>query len=784
MWKSSLAVALVALLCSAILTVRVYPMVDEPIRFKRVLVEFDREVDLTPFLGEFEVSGVIGDLASVKISEDMLRKLIKDGVIRSVWKPKKYRLMLDVSVSEIHAPEVWEGFRDVIGRQVNGSGIVIGIIDTGIDYRHPDFWFPNGSTKILSIWDQTIDGKPPRGFKYGYECSRSEIEAGRCPERDEMGHGTHVASIAAGSGLASYRGVAPGAYLIVVKTGYPICGGLRWFMEEDKILDGISYIVEKARELGLRLVISLSLGSDNGGHDGHAPLEKAIDELTDEGVIFVVAAGNSASDQIHSMGDLAATGEVEVRWILQPTTREFDLSYVTEPDDEVRFSLKTPYGVIEGREVENYRIGDLIVNITLNSYDSGRDWEIAVRSVKGYLSTHGWALTIEPIKLNGTAVWHSWISSDTCSFSRERFIAGSGYNITESYTVTVPATARKAIAVGGYVSKNSWYVNGRLISTGLELGRLLYFSGRGPSRDGRIKPDLVAPGSMIVAAKPIEGLSPNINASNYYTARHGTSMAAPHVAGAIALMLQLFPNASFDEIYSALTYSARWEGFMGSRRPSNDWGWGKLDARTIYKLRVEVSGLPENLSTEVSVDGLRFEVSSESPLTIPFLNGSKHKLIARRETPISSLSMYRLETDNEFIVNRSMNVVLRYDVWHYLNVRSPYGGTEGSGWYREGEEAWFFAPASITPPTYDILFKPVLRLSYWITEDGRKLHHPRILMDRPHTVTAVYSPDYGIMILSWLTIIGGLSAIIIIFRRRYRGGRRRVEGGKVSGQGS
>ncbi|HDJ67169.1 MAG TPA: hypothetical protein ENF33_05620 [Nitrososphaeria archaeon] len=773
MRKTPLAVAMISLLCLATLTIREIPVLDEPIRFKRLLVKFGRGVDLTPFLGDLEISGVAGHLASVKIPEDLLEKLIKDGTIKSVWKPRKYRLMLDVSVPEVHAPEIWDGFRDVIREQVNGSGVVIGIIDTGIDYRHPDFWFPNGSTKILSIWDQTIDGKPPRGFRYGYECLRWEIEAGKCPERDEVGHGTHVASIAAGAGLASYKGVAPGAYLIVVKTGYPVCGGLKWFMDEDKILDGISYIVEKAKELGLRPIINLSLGSDNGGHDGHSPLEEAIDELTDQGVIFVAAAGNSASDQIHSMGNLAASGEVEVKWVLQPTTKEFDLSYVVEPDDEIRFRLKTPYGIIEGREVENYRIGNLVINITLNSYDSGRDWEITVRSVEGDLSTHGWAMIIEPIKLNGTAIWHSWISSDTCSLSRERFIAGEGYNITKSYTVTVPATAKKAIAVGGYVSKNSWYVDGKLVSTGLELGRLLRFSGRGPSRDGRIKPDLTAPGSVIVAAKPIENLSPNMNFSDYYTARHGTSMAAPHVAGVIALMLQLFPNASFDQIYDALTYSARWEDYMGER-PSNDWGWGKLDARTIYKLRVEVSGLPENLFAGILIDGLRFKVSSKNPLTIPFLNNSEHRLIAQKEIPISNLSIYRLEGDNEFTIIKSMNIVLKYDAWHYLEVKSPFGRAEGSGWYREGQEAWFFAPRSITPPIYDLLFKPVLRLSYWIAEDGRRLYHPKILMDKPHIVTAIYAPDYGIMIFSWLAIAAGLSAITIILRRYYRKVRRGV----------
>ena len=269
-WKRSLAAAMMFLLCLTMLTIDVDPVdptVHESIKFKQVLVEFDGGVDFTQFLGNLEIGGVAGNIASIRIRDDLLEKLIEDGVIKSVWEPRKYHLMLDVSVPEIHAPEVWNSFRDVVGGQVNGSGVVIGIIDTGIDYRHPDFWFPNGSTKILSIWDQTRDGKPPRGFKYGYECLRWEIEAMKCPERDEMGHGTHVASMAAGTGLASYKGVAPGAYLIVVKTGYPVCGGLKWFMEEDKILDGLSYIVEKARELGLRPIINLSLGFDNGGHE-------------------------------------------------------------------------------------------------------------------------------------------------------------------------------------------------------------------------------------------------------------------------------------------------------------------------------------------------------------------------------------------------------------------------------------------------------------------------------------------------------------------------------------
>ena len=136
MWKPSLAVILASLLCLTMFmfTIKVDPITDEPIRFKRVLVELNRGSDLTHFLGDLEVGGVIGDLVSMKVSENLLEKLIKDGVVKSVWKPRKYRLMLDVSVPEVRAPEIWDGFRDVVGH-VNGSGVVIGIIDTGIDYR-------------------------------------------------------------------------------------------------------------------------------------------------------------------------------------------------------------------------------------------------------------------------------------------------------------------------------------------------------------------------------------------------------------------------------------------------------------------------------------------------------------------------------------------------------------------------------------------------------------------------------------------------------------------------
>ena len=153
--------------------------------------------------------------------------------------------------------------------------------------------------RYSTVWDQTVQGRPPSGFNYGFECSSIDIQSETCPELDSFGHGTHIAGIAASSGQATgnYTGVAPEASIIFVKSGNQVCNGSSWTFDDANILDGINYIIKKSRQLGRRAVINLSLGGNIGGHDGTDPLEQALDAFVRDGTPIVVAAGNEARDQ-------------------------------------------------------------------------------------------------------------------------------------------------------------------------------------------------------------------------------------------------------------------------------------------------------------------------------------------------------------------------------------------------------------------------------------------------------------------------------------------------------
>lgn len=693
---------------------------------------------------------------------DKLMKELKEEY-HSFSKPRKYRVFLDVSVPDIHALDVWR-IKDSNGRYLNGSGVAIGIIDTGIDYMHPDFYFPNSSSKILAIWDQTLDGKPPRGFSYGYECTRNEIEDNTCPERDTVGHGTHVASIAAGTGRAGkYIGVAPGALLIIVKSGYPACNGTQWFMDEDKIIDGLYYLVEKAREHGLRLVINLSLGSDLGGHDGSSAFEKILEELIDEGVIVVAAAGNSGDEKIHAMGSLNNRGKTVLKWFIPPLTYSFGLSLWLDHGDEVALTLKTPSNISIDAPIINETINDVLVNLERNVYDTGIEWLLELSSSRS-LPTSGWALEITTVKTEGTKVWHAWISSDTCSSYREGFLPGEGYDISQNYTIAIPATSHRVIAVGGYTTKNTWinYI-GELLNTVYEVGEVLDFSSRGPTRDGRIKPEIIAPGSVIVAARAASEKYSRLDIDRFYTVKHGTSMASPHVAGVVAIILQFNPNASYIDVLKAIESSARWSEKYGER-PNNIWGWGKLDARVFYNVSIHLRGLPEDIATTIYVNNSSLNASINQPFEKFFLKGSTQQIRIQKTVELLEKGVKYVAERDFYLVQDDQEIIVNYIPEYYLEVESEIGGEHGSGWYRKGEVAVFSARGYLFPSGLQVLFKPIYRLSGWVDEEGRILQENRIVMDKPHRVKALYIEDYSLLYIGWTIIFSDtiLTTIIIL----------------------
>ena len=223
---------------------------------------------------------------------------------------------------------------------LTGKGVVVGMVDSGLDWDHPDFWSSSTDTRILYSWNQTIaaqgDENPPPWFGYGVEYDSLDIIAGTIREADTMGHGTHVMGIAAGDGSATngleppgrYAGLAPEAYIISVKT--------TWF--DADVVDGVDYIFRRAEALGLPCVVNLSLGSHYGPHDGTGPFEAAIANLTGPGKIVVGAAGNSGSDALHARVVVSGTDSIS----FQAPGSLYEALFFHTGGDEYRMTFVPP----------------------------------------------------------------------------------------------------------------------------------------------------------------------------------------------------------------------------------------------------------------------------------------------------------------------------------------------------------------------------------------------------------------------------------------------------------
>ncbi|MFO8034308.1 MAG: S8 family peptidase [Candidatus Bipolaricaulota bacterium] len=486
---------------------------------------------------------------------------------------------LDVSVPEVRADLAWSA-----PRGTTGEGVIVGVVDTGIDITHPDFRVDltgDGhaeKSRILTLWDQkqAYDGTAARyGFHYGRVYTRHDLEEAIAiddpPGRDDIqahgGHGTHVAGIAAGGGAAGLPGVAPNADLVVVKSTF----------YTPEIVDAVDFVFQVAEHVALPAVVNLSLGGHSGPHDGTSNFESAIDQLVDRpGRTVVVAAGNEGDEDIHVGAEVRAptTWHLEAGAGTVPVElwHDGDASFtvtVTAPTGESVTAHPSPYGVplntpsgnvwLENPEERDARNDDKVVYLELRQAARGSEWKIA----------------LQPLDQGGQV--DGWVTDTTAGSFRE----ADNYS-----TISEPGNARRVITVGAYTTKASWEsVDGPQTQDDYTEGTLTYFSSRGPTRDGRPKPELAAPGAWIAA--PLSG---DISAPGWlrlpglpYRMKVGTSMAAPHVAGAAALLLSLERELDWRDISDALTASARSDGHTG-HVPNRAWGAGKLDAAAAVDL--------------------------------------------------------------------------------------------------------------------------------------------------------------------------------------------------------
>jgi len=680
---------------------------------------------------------------------DRLEEIEKLDFVSGVFAPRKFRPSLDISAPEIGAAFVWENVTDASGRSVDGTGIVIGVIDTGVDLSHPDLKFPNGTSKVLYLWDQTLSGKTPDGFAYGLECSWNEINTGECPERDTYGHGTHVVSIAVSSGLASgkYHGIARGASLIVVKSGAPLCDGESWTFEEGAIIDGLQYLVDRAETLGMRLVVNLSLGGNIGGHDDTSPLEVVINDLYAQGVTITVSAGNEARNQVHATGSLSQGSPTRVNWKLNGKASNATVDVWYSSDRAVTATLVTPSGeTVSGpTSADGTNTSDGSVVIASSKFAKGQELAISVQAQDG-LETSGWSMILNVADDGPSLRWDAWVDSDSCSYPPASFSSGDGYEIDQNGTVSVPATSTGAIAVGAYVTKNSWVdkLGKSVKAEGYHLGEIAAFSSRGPTRDGRTKPDVSAPGLFIAAARSEDVTSSESDPDQYHRVLAGTSMAAPHVAGVVALMLQYDPQLTPRELRSILTEGANLDeftGFIDSSEGSDEWGWGKTDARTatsLFRVCSILTSLPATFTVGLTIDGeTRATLRGEEVLTLRFLSGGIHTFHVNGQSFTANETRYVIAEDDATFSSNGVftpNVQVQY----LLSLLSPLGQVEGEGWHDAGTCANFTVNPPATSRGFAQLLGVTFFLDHWVDEHENKLSSGSILMDSPHSLRATW----------------------------------------------
>lgn len=500
---------------------------------------------------------------------------------------------------------------DQVYQQYNlsGQGVIVAMIERGIDYTHPDFIDANGKTRIAYIYDmidQTGANAPGNTYGIGTIYTRAQIDqalANNTPlgSTDRHGHGTACTGIACGDGSgvtgAPFRGVASGATIIAVKVNhdaFPARGNVpaqAGFYDPTYLPIALDFVKDKSEELGLPSVSLINLGSIGGPTDGTSTIARAMADFAGDGRILVCGSGDDGGSDNRAMGQLDTVGTTDIR-IKKVSTAGLNLrlDFWYHYQDHFELTILAPNGTSYGPYMHtggNYdRTAFGGASQGFFGYFNGQhvDFDGASNNQKQMLIDFRGDSGTYTLQFRERGIQNPFYASVNPSrYSiQNRFLDF----VAQNRSICDFAAAENIIVPNSYVLKNTWTdINGvpRGRTGEGDPGELWAGSSAGPTRDGRLGVDFSVPGEVNVGAYSPDtyyGTFPFLqieNSNGLYGIQNAVSGAAPVAVGVIALMLEVNPNLSPQQAKQILQQTARSDNFTGAV-PNERWGYGKLDA--------------------------------------------------------------------------------------------------------------------------------------------------------------------------------------------------------------
>ncbi len=535
--------------------------------------------------------------------------------VKSIINVERTKLYTLAALSPIDTANITQ-FHENPYLNLRGRGVIVGIIDTGIDYLNIEFMTEDDRTRIVSLWDQTIQtGTPPDGFAYGTEYLDAQINEAIAaslrgedpyaivPSRDENGHGTEVAGIAGGRGRAGVTGAAPDCQFAIVKLKqakkltlesrgviFPVDTPI---YETPDVVLGLSYLTSIQRRLNRPMVICVPIETNYGGHDGSAIAERFIDYFSiTRGIVVVTGTGNQGASETHASGKFKITGETQtIEFSVDSNQVGLEINIWCNQPDKISVGMVSPSGEVlervpeklQGVEDIRFILEGTTASITyyLPEDITGDELiSIVLRNVTG---------GVWQINLIGDSIvdgrYNAWMYQRALLKPNTRFLSPDA-----DITLTIPSTSRSAITTAYYNQDDNTIVTS---------------SGRGYTRDGRIKPYVATGGVDVVTTRPGGGT----------TTVTGSSAATAVLSGAVALILQW----GIVEGNNTTLYAPEITTYLitGTRKrpgdiyPNKSWGYGMLDLSGVFK-NIRSLGLPQNFENKEIV-----KFSKEVSINIP-----------------------------------------------------------------------------------------------------------------------------------------------------------------------